>query len=64
MESLRLEYKKAWGFDITDRVREYITGTKIEVDESELPDGRHTIEILISDTAGNRSREQFSVTIE
>ena len=32
--SLKLEYNKAWGIDITDRVREFITGTVIDVKES------------------------------
>lgn len=64
LESLKLEYKKAWGIDITDRVREFITGTKIDVEESELPTGRHTVEIQIADVAENLSRQIFTVTIK
>lgn len=64
ISSLKLEYKKAWGIDITDRVSEFITGTKIDVKESELPTGRHTIEIEIADTAKNISRQIFTVTVK
>ena len=64
ISSLKLEYKKAWGIDITDRVRDFITGTVIDVEESELPRGRHTVEIEISDTAKNLSRQIFTVTVK
>ena len=63
MESLELEYKRAWGIDITNRVRAYIEGTVIDVAESELPRGEHTIEIRIRDTAGQRSHRLFTVTV-
>jgi hypothetical protein len=64
MESLKLEYKRAWGIDITDRVRDYVAGTSIDVAESELPRGKHTVEIQISDTDGNRSQQHFTVTVK
>ena len=64
IRSLKLEYKKAWGIDITDRVRDFITGTTIDVQESELPHGRHTVEIEIADTAKNLSRQIFTVTVK
>ncbi len=62
--SLRLEYKKAWGIDITDRVRDFIKGTIIDVRESELPRGRHTVEIEIADVAQNLSRQIFTVIVK
>ncbi len=64
INSLKLEYKKAWGIDITDRVREFITGTVIDVKESELPPGRHTVEIEIADVAKNLSRQIFTVIVK
>ena len=62
--TLKLEYKKAWGIDITDRVRDFVTGTVIDVKESELPTGRHTVEIEISDVADNMSRQIFTIIIK
>ena len=64
IESLKLEYKKAWGIDITDRVREFITGAGIDVENSELPKGRHTVEIEIADIESNLSRRIFTVTVK
>ena len=64
LDSLKLEYKKAWGIDITSRVRDYIEGTVIDVAESELPTGRHTVEVEIADVARNLSRRIFTVTIK
>jgi hypothetical protein len=64
INSLKLEYKKAWGIDITDRVRDYITGTVIDVKESELPSGRHTVEIEIADVKHNVSRQIFTVIVK
>ena len=64
IHSLKLEYKKAWGIDITDRVRDFITGTVIDVEESELPRGRHTIEIEIADVEKNLSRRIFTVIVK
>ena len=64
LDSLRLEYKRAWGIDITDRVREYIRDGVIDVSESELPTGRHTVEIEIADVKRQISRRIFTVIIE
>lgn len=64
IETLRLEYKKAWGIDITDRVRDYVVGTAIDVEESELPTGRHTVEIEIADVEDQLSRRVFTVTVK
>ncbi len=64
METLKLEYKMAWGIDITDKVRDYIDGTQIDVAESELPEGRHTVEIEIRDVEGHRSSQLFTVTVK
>ncbi|MDP6675208.1 MAG: hypothetical protein QGH93_10240 [Gammaproteobacteria bacterium] len=64
MASLKLTYKKLWGIDITDRVIDYISGTTISVPETELPAGRHTIEIYIEDSKQNISTQQITVTVQ
>ena len=64
ISTLKLEYKKAWGIDITDRVRDFVTGTVIDVEESELPRGRHTVEIEIADSHKNLSHKLFTVTVK
>lgn len=39
-------------------------GPTIDVKKSELPSGRHTVEIEISDVAENLSRKIFTVTVK
>lgn len=63
MQTLKLTYKKLWGIDITDRVRGYIDGTSITVPETEMPEGRHTIEIYIEDSDNNVSTKQITVNV-
>jgi hypothetical protein len=64
MDSLKLEYKRAWGIDITSRVSEYVTESGIEIAEAELPRGKHSVEIRIEDEEQNRSSRLLSVTIK
>ena len=64
MASLKLTYMKLWGIDITDRVREYISGTTLSVPETDIPSGRHTIEIYIEDNNRNVSSRQITINVE
>ncbi len=64
MNSLRLTYQKGWGFDITDRVMEYVKGMDIDVPAVSLPPGKHAVEIYIEDVKRNASRLLFSVEVE
>ncbi len=64
MASLKLTYMKLWGIDITDRVRDYISGTTLSVPETDIPAGRHTIEIYIEDSNKNVSSRQITINVE
>ena len=61
--SVRITYKRAWGIDITSRLRQYISDSGIRVPMAELPVGRHVIEIYLEDVDRNISRARFSVTV-
>ncbi|MBN2223640.1 MAG: hypothetical protein JW765_03100 [Deltaproteobacteria bacterium] len=63
MDSLAVKYLKLVPIDITGRVRDYITGSKMDVPDAEFPEGSHRAEILVRDTAGNESSKLFSVTV-
>jgi len=63
MSSLKLTYMKLWGIDITDRVKEYISGTTISVPEATMPAGKHTIEIYIEDNENNISTQQIVINV-
>ena len=63
MGSLELEYKRAWGIDITSRVLGHIDGFAIRIAETVLPNGRHSVEIRIRDVERNLSAQIFTVTV-
>lgn len=63
MDSLKLTYKKLWGIDITDRVIDYLTQSGINVPETEMPLGKHRLEIYIEDDDDNVSKTLISLKI-
>jgi len=63
MGSFQLEYKRAWGIDITSRVRDHIDGLALRVEEAQVPPGRHSVEIRIRDTGSNLSARLLTVTV-
>lgn len=64
MSTIKMIYRRAWGIDITDRLRDYIRGNVILVDAVDLPEGRHRVEIFISDVKENVSSRLFTVTVD
>jgi hypothetical protein len=63
MGSFQLEYKRAWGIDITSRVRGYIDGLALRIAQAEVPPGRHSVEIRIRDIGSNLSARILTVTV-
>jgi len=63
MSSLRVVYKKAWGIDITRRIRPYVDAHAIRIPSLELPAGDHSVKISILDHDRVRHEAVFSVTI-
>ena len=64
MASLKLTYMKLWGIDITDRVKDYIRGNTVSVPETDIPAGKHTIEIYIEDSEKNVSSQQITINVK
>ena len=64
MSTIKMIYRRAWGIDITDRIREYIRGNVVHVDSVDLPEGKHRVEIFISDVKENVSSRLFTVTVD
>ena len=63
-ESLRVTYLKFWGIDITDRVKEFLVGDRIQVPNAKLPSGRHRLRVSISDQKGTTTVQDFSLRVE
>lgn len=63
MDSMKVRYLKMVPIDITDRVKEYISGTNLDVPNAEFPAGEHRAEIYIEDAEGNASSKLFHVKV-
>lgn len=63
MSSLRVVYKKAWGIDITRRIRPYVDDHTIRIPSLDLPAGKHSVEISILDRDRVRHEAVFTVLI-
>ncbi|WP_135075142.1 hypothetical protein [Terasakiella sp. SH-1] len=63
MKSLKVIVVGFFDFDITDRVREYLHGTKLDVKDAAFPSGRHRIRMHIKDKQGNPNEKDLIVTV-
>ncbi len=63
MKTLKVNYLKIVTINITSKVKDYITGNKVDVPDAEFPVGNHRTEIYIEDVDGNVSRKLFAVTV-
>jgi len=63
MDSLKVRYIKMVPIDITNRVKEYIYDTNLDVPNAEFPVGDHRAEIYIEDAEGNASSRLFHVKV-
>jgi len=62
-ESIRLIYIKTPLVELTNRVRDFITPTGIELHEAQVPPGSHTIRIQLKDTAGRTGSTYFTFEV-
>jgi len=63
MDSLKVRYIKMIPIDITERVKDYIQDTNLDVPNAEFPNGEHQAEIYIEDAEGNASSKLFRVKV-
>ena len=63
MNSLRVVYLKMFGIDITDRIRPYVTETRIDANGIKFPEGEHEFEIRIKDNEQMESSEIFKIKV-
>jgi len=50
-------------FDITDRMREYIRGRNLEMEQAELPTGKHRLRLAIRDVGDNPNERDMVVNV-
>ena len=63
MKSLLVTLFGFFEIDITDRVREYIDGYKLNVEDADIPEGRHLIRITIEDVSGNTNERDIVLNV-
>lgn len=63
MSSFKATLIGFFDIDLTDRVKEHLQGTSLDVKNANLPTGSHLIRIAILDTKGNANERDLKVTI-
>jgi hypothetical protein len=63
METLKVTLIGFIDINITDRLREYIRGTSLDVEEAKLPSGEHRLRMRIKDVDGNPNERDIVVTV-
>jgi hypothetical protein len=63
VNSLRVQVRKIWDFDITKHVRPYASSEGIRMTNATFPRGRHTITLTIADHEGGMSSRTITVEI-
>lgn len=63
MKSLSVTLRGLINFDITDRLREYLLGTTLAVQDGDLPVGSHRIRLTVADMAGNLSARDVTLIV-
>jgi hypothetical protein len=64
MDTLKIVYLKVVELEITDRFRPYIKGTRLFVENANVPSGRHRLRISIADGEGNLTAEVLQFVVK
>lgn len=65
LDSIKIEYKRGFWFDVTERILEnaVIEATGITAIGAEIPDGKHKMRLSVKDTKGRKARAQISFKV-
>ena len=63
VETLKVTLVGFININITDRLREYIKGSNLDVEEAKLPSGKHRLRMRIKDIDGNANERDVVVTV-
>ncbi len=63
MKTLNVTLIGFFDIDITDRVREYIKGSNLEIEKADLPAGDHRLRMSIKDVDGNPNERDVVVRV-
>ncbi len=63
VSSLKITVVKFLSIDITDRLREYVSASGIQVKEAKIPAGKHIVRISVADAQGARSIKEIEFEV-
>ncbi len=63
VNSLKVTVVKFLSIDITDRLREYVSASGIQVKEAKIPAGKHIVRISVADAQGVRSIKEIEFEV-
>jgi len=62
--SVKVEYLKGSGVDLTDRLKASVKPTGIEVAATSAPAGEHPIRVTVRDSEGRQGSAEFKLTVK
>ena len=63
LSTLRVHLLKFINIDITDRLKKYLKGDRLDVIGAEVPAGNHRLRVTVADVAGQESQREFRLVI-
>ncbi len=63
VSSLKVTVVKFLSIDITDRLRDYVSPSGIQVKEAKIPAGKHIVRISVADAQGARSVKEIEFEV-
>lgn len=63
LASLRVHLLKFINIDITDRLKKFLKGDRLDVTGAEVPTGNHRLRVTLADTNGQESQREFRLVI-
>ena len=64
MASVKVEYLKGNGIDLTERLKSGIKPTGIEIPTAAAPAGEHPIRVTVRDSEGRQGTAEFKLTVK
>ncbi len=63
LSTLRVHLLKFINIDITDRLKKFLKGDRLDVTGAEVPVGNHRLRVTVADVTGQESQREFRLVI-
>ena len=62
-KDVKVVYLKKPAIDLTDRVKPFVQGSGIDIDQAEMPPGQHVIRVDVTDSDGRAGTGLFTLNV-